>query len=196
MPNVPCDSTGRPTYLSPSIKTEEGEITTELSALGGLTRLVARRNTPSSPSYSASSPSSPDLNPPSPPTRHSSSIGSSYGQMNDNSNAWQSYTHIQNLNVNINVGDYSTYSPASTSTSHHPDMNYGYPSTSHTPVPQPQHQQQPPPPQQQQIPMMDNGLGEYYNYNNFNMPMVQQQEVSPPMNDMDYPWHNLVAQYR
>ncbi|KAJ2923910.1 hypothetical protein H1R20_g13194, partial [Candolleomyces eurysporus] len=193
-PNVPVDSTGRHSFLSPSIKTEEGEITTELSALGGLTRLVARRNTPSSPSYSASSPSSPDLNPPSPPTRHSSSIGSTYSQMNDNPNAWQNYTHIQNLNVNINVGDYPTYSPASTSTTQHSDMNYGYPSTSHTPVAQPQHQQ--PQQQQQHMPMMDNGLGEYYNYNNFNMPMVQTQEVNPPINDMDYPWHNLVAQYR
>ena len=138
-------------------------------------------------------PSNSSQHAPSPPTRHSSSIGSTYSQMNDNTNAWQNYTHIQNLNVNINVGDYSAYSPASTSTSHHPDMNYGYPSTSHTPVAQPQHQQPPP---QQHMPMMDNGLGEYYNYNNFNMPMVQQQEVSPPINDMDYPWHNLVARYR
>ena len=148
-------SSTRPVFLgAPQIKTEDdGELATELSVLGGMTRLVARRNTPSSPSYSASSPSSPNLPPsttvnsPSRLTTHTPSIGPSssasspYGpSVNDNSNPWpHNYTHIQNLNVNINVGDYPSYPSASTSTqslqhSHQqqrPAMRTRQPATSH-----------------------------------------------------------------
>jgi hypothetical protein len=104
----------------------------ELSALGGMTRLVARRHTPSSPSGSVASPSSPPHHSPlsvSPPTSHSSLMGS-FTPVSDQQANWQHYTHIQNLNVNINVGEYTPYPGGSSTPNNNPQsppLGYGFP---------------------------------------------------------------------
>ncbi|KAF5336144.1 hypothetical protein D9611_006191 [Ephemerocybe angulata] len=221
---TPGESSSRSSFFgAPSIKTEDdNESTSELSALGGMTRLVARRGTPSSPSYSASNPSSPNLNPSTSPSRlntHTPSAGppssassSSYGpSMNDTASAWHNnYTQVQGMNLNLTVPEYSSYSGSSMSTpmthgsqqAQAPEMGYGFPAQ---PLPQTsphQHQQQMQHlqphqhhQQAQQLAPMDTNMGDYYGYNNYNMHMVPTQEPSAPLNDMDYSWHNLVAQY-
>lgn len=126
--NFSSDGASRLQFFSPTIKTEEPEMSMELSALGGMTRLVARRNTPSSPSGSVASPSSPPHHSPlsvSPPTSHSSLMGS-FAPGSDQS--WQHYTHIQNFNVNINVGEYTPYPGGSSTpslTPHSPQPGFG-----------------------------------------------------------------------
>ncbi|EAU90340.1 hypothetical protein CC1G_09022 [Coprinopsis cinerea okayama7 len=199
---LPNDPASRLAFFSPPIKTEETEMTMELSALGGMTRLVARRTTPSSPSCSTSNPSSPSQQPSSPPISAQTNVMSPYTPLSDasSSSSWQNYTHIQNLNVNINVGDYASYSGPSGASSQSP-MGYG----GYHQHQQAQHHQpssgltQPHPQQQQQSHMQQNGMGieamaEYYPYNGYPMQAMMNQGECPPINDMDYPWHNLVAQ--
>lgn len=130
----PSEGGSRLQFFNPTIKTEETEMSMELSALGGMTRLVARRNTPSSPSGSVASPSSPPHHSPlsvSPPTSHSSLTMGSFTPGSDQS--WQHYTHIQNFNVNINVGEYTPY-PGNSSTPNlnpqSPPLGFGYPQSS------------------------------------------------------------------
>jgi hypothetical protein len=49
---------------------------------------------------------------------------------------------------------------------------------------------------QQQVGMMDpGGMGEYYGYNNYQTSGTQ-MAPSAALNEIDYSWHNLVAQYR
>jgi len=76
-----------------------------MSALGGMTRLVSRRLSSSSPSLS-----SPPSQHSSPPTIPESQVHLTSPQEVQGSNAWQSYTHIQNLNVNINMGSNDYFS--------------------------------------------------------------------------------------
>ncbi len=89
---------GRSAYIHPKIKIED-----EISVLGGMTRLVARRST-TSPSVTAPSPTSQHSSPSIPDSQHA------YLPLSESSStsSWQNYTHIQNLNVNINmdVGDF------------------------------------------------------------------------------------------
>ncbi|TFK25635.1 hypothetical protein FA15DRAFT_668330 [Coprinopsis marcescibilis] len=210
---LPTDAASRHAFFNPPIKTEETEMTMELSALGGMTRLVARRTTPSSPSMSASGPSSPSQQSSSPPISTSSVLSSQYTPIPDTSgSSWQNYTHIQNLNVNINVGDYASYPNISPQAQ--TPMGYGYPQQSsqqqqHQHQQHQQHQQQHSQalqqnhvhsPQHQQPPqqtMPVDGMTEYYpSYNGYPMHSMMNQGECPPMNDMDYPWHNLVAQYK
>ena len=133
------ENLARLSYPGPKIKSEIDE----LSTLGGMTRLVARRS-PSSPASETSS----VTKHPSPSTR------SVFLTPPDSSTAWQNYTHIQNFNVNINMSD-----------------GY-YPHTSNpaTPVPQvdmsmlyqlPNHMQQPLKQGMQMEPMASDT---YYNY--------------------------------
>ena len=71
----------------PQIKTE----TDELSALGGMTRLVERRVSPS-PSYSGSSPASQAESPQPPPPLHARDSHHSFSEA---ANTWQNYGHVQ-----------------------------------------------------------------------------------------------------
>ena len=92
--SLQSETATRLSFYGPKIKSEVDE----LSALGGMTRLVSRRS-PSSPSLS--SPTSQHSSPPNVPE---SQVYPTPPQEPSNSTSWQSYTHIQNLNVNINMG--------------------------------------------------------------------------------------------
>jgi len=76
----------RLSFFGPSIKSEADE----LSTLGGMTRLVARRSS-SSPSYSGSSPAS---QPASPPPPHSAHDGPRFADT-ANTASWQHYNPMQ-----------------------------------------------------------------------------------------------------
>jgi len=91
----------------------------EISALGGMTRLVTRRASSSSSVVSASSPTSTTVTHNfnySPDSQSPGGIGEpsedSYGGLHDTTamapgSGWQNYTHIHNFNVNINMpGEY------------------------------------------------------------------------------------------
>ena len=183
------ESSARLSYPGPKIKSEIDE----LSTLGGMTRLVARR----SPSSSASETSSVTKHP-SPSTRSGSQV---FLTPPDSSTAWQNYTHIQNFNVNINMSD-----------------GY-YPHTSNpaTPVPQvdmsmlyqlPNHMQQSLKQGMQMEPMASDT---YYNYQQqpqysggYMTPQPQHMASShdmsgrqgPPMCDVNDPWQNFMAPYK
>lgn len=97
----PVESATRLSFFSPTIKSEN----VELSALGGMTRLVSRRPS-SSPSVSSASPPSLTSNPSSSPTisesRHPFVVPSPSDVPHP---SWPTYAHIQNLNVSINMSD-------------------------------------------------------------------------------------------
>lgn len=91
---------GRSALINPKVKNEDEEI----SALGGMTRLVSRRSA-----------TSPSINTPSPTSHHSSPSIPEYvypplPEPSTTSSSWQNYTHIENLNVSINMGVSDFYS--------------------------------------------------------------------------------------
>jgi hypothetical protein len=166
------ESAARHSYPGPKVKSEIDE----LSTLGGMTRLVARR----SPSTSASETSFVAKHP-STSTRPDSQV---FLTPPDSSTAWQNYTHIQNFNVNINMSD-----------------GY-YPHTSNptTPVPQvdmsmlyqlPNHMQQP---LKQGMQMESDpyyGYQQQAQYSGYMAP--QPQHMGSASED---PWQNFMAPYK
>ena len=177
------ESAARLSYPGPKVKSEIDE----LSTLGGMTRLVARR----SPSASASETSFVAKRS-SPSTRSDSQV---FLTPPDSSTAWQNYTHIQNFNVNINMSD-----------------GY-YPHTSNptTPVPQvdmsmlyqlPNHMQQPLKQGMQMEPMASDTYYSYQQqpqYSGGYMTSQPQHMASghqgPPI-DLNDPWQNFMAPYK
>ena len=173
------ESAARLSYPGPKVKSEIDE----LSTLGGMTRLVARR----SPSTSAPETSFVAKHS-SPSTRSDSQV---FLTPTDSSTAWQNYTHIQNFNVNINMSD-----------------NY-YPHTSNppTPVPQvdmsmlyqlPSHMQQPPLKQGMQV-----DSDTYYSYQQqgqysggYMAPPTQHMASGHQGCDVNDPWQNFMAPYK
>lgn len=181
-------------YGGPKIKSEVDE----LSALGGMTRLVSRRSS-SSPSVSASSPISQHSSPPSnvPPD---SQIFLSQPEPSTTPNSWQNYTHIQNFNVNINMGEYYPNSlPVTPDPSQNQGDMYLYQMPQHI-----QHQQQQP----HVVGMNMNAQQSYFaggygpGYGNGQyMPMSGQMTpaselTTPGPHDLQESWQNFVAQYK
>ncbi|KAF8899631.1 fungal-specific transcription factor domain-containing protein [Gymnopilus junonius] len=164
----------------------------ELSALGGMTRLVSRRSS-SSPSVAASSPSSQHSSPPSTVADSQSQILLSHPESSSPApNAWQNYTHIQNFNVNINMGDYYPSSLPITPDPSQGDM-YVYQ--------MPQHIQQ----QHQQSHMsIDMSAEQSYfaggytgtGYGNGRYMMTPSDLTTPGPHDLQETWQNFVAQYK
>ncbi|KAF4610477.1 hypothetical protein D9613_006768 [Agrocybe pediades] len=174
----------RLSFFGPKIKSEVDE----LSALGGMTRLVARRSS-SSPSTSA----------PSPPSQHSSPSTlvepQVYSQAEPSSStSWQNYTHIQNFNVNINMG--GEYYPSSMPVTPDPqDLSSLYQLPVHM---QQQHQ-----PQGMAVDMQPQYYGNPYGaaaYTNGTLYSMSQMTGSPDLNnsphDLQDSWQNFMAQYK
>jgi len=188
--NLPLqpETATRLSFFGPKIKSEVDD---ELSALGGMTRLVARRSS-SSPSVSAPSPPSQHSSPSNLSGEHQVFLPPQTEQLN--STAWHNYTHIQNFNVNINMG--GEYYPSSMPVTPDPqDMASLY----QLPVHMQQQQQQP-----------QQGLGmdmqqQYFttsygtSYSQGNLYAMSQMTASPEINsphDLQDSWHNFMAQYK
>lgn len=190
--SLPSETATRLSFFGPKVKSEVDE----LSALGGMTRLVARRS-PSSPLYTAPSPNPRNSRTP-PPLKESNSYPA---PPVDNTNSWQNYTHIQNFNVNINVGDpYASAYPVTTPTPQHQDMPLIYPHHQLQSQTQQQHQYH-----HQQgggLPLEVTGP-EYYGYalsngyptSSMHHQMISSPEVTTPPHDLHDSWHNFMAQY-
>ena len=183
------ESVARLPYPGPKVKSENDE----LSTLGGMTRLVARR----SPSTSASETSFVAKH--SSPTTRSDTHA--FLTPSDSSTAWQNYTHIQNFNVNINMNDgyYPHTSNPATPVPPQMDMSMLYQL--------PNHMQQPLKQGMQMEPMASDT---YYSYQ---QQQQQQQQYSggymtpqpqhmasghqgPAMCDVNDPWQNFMAPYK
>jgi len=197
--SVQQETAKRSSLYGPKIKSE----TDELSALGGMTRLVARRSS-SSPSVPGSSPPSQHSSPPI--SMAETQSPQTYFSPHDASASWQSYTHIQNFNVNINMnGDFYPNGLPVTPTGvqgNEMSMPYQMPEQG-----QMQHHQHHHPSQS-----MDMGVGQdaYYasmngygsgylngNGNGYLMPqMVSTPEVTTPPQDIHDSWQNFMAQYK
>ncbi|TFK39379.1 fungal-specific transcription factor domain-containing protein [Crucibulum laeve] len=168
----------RLSYFGPTIKSEDRD---ELSALGGMTRLVSRKS-PSSPPYSASSPPSQ----PTSPIPLSQEPPQSYqAAMESASTAWQNYTHIQNFNVNINVNEFSGYPNVNTPVQPQAsDMSYMYNNNTQVHA-------------QQMLPM--DPMQEYYGYPSAGyapMQMMPSPDGNTPPHDVQDSWQNFMAQYK
>ena len=189
-------------YGSTKIKSEVDE----LSALGGMTRLVSRRSS-SSPSVAASSPASQHSSPPS-TVAESSQVYLSQPDQLSSSASWNSFTHIQNFNVNINMGEY--YPPVSPD----PSVNQGGDLFLYQ-MSQQQHSQHGGMQQHQQAQGMSidmsphsqqsyfgggtGGYGSVYNNGQYMMTgqMTPSAELTTPgANDLQDSWQNFVAQYK
>ncbi|KAF8998585.1 fungal-specific transcription factor domain-containing protein [Cyathus striatus] len=188
----------RLSFFGPTIKSEVDE----LSALGGMTRLVSRKS-PSSPTYTGSG-SSPSPQPTSPSASQIEAQTPTFQSAVADTSAWQSYTHIQNFNVNINVGDYPPYSNGlmqqqQPAMDMNVNMGYNMYNMSQTPQPQIHPQQQLHQQQQQNGFDMDTYYGSYSTTNAYmgmQIPNAQSPEATTPPHDVFDSWHNLMAQYK
>ncbi|KJA18056.1 hypothetical protein HYPSUDRAFT_45638 [Hypholoma sublateritium FD-334 SS-4] len=210
LPLQPSESATRLSFYGPKIKSEVDE----LSALGGVTRLVSRRSS-SSPSMSASSPQLQKLV--SPTLAESATFLVS--QANEGPSTWHNYTHVENFNVSINMGvgvsDYYQNGGPAVAQEPHGDVGMLYQIPPHEQQPQTHHHHHPHHHQQQQqqqhvyhsgAPMeMSNSM--YYSMNGYppvygtvnGYPMVQgapSPEMLTPPHDLQDSWQNLLAQYK
>ncbi|KAJ3515761.1 hypothetical protein NLJ89_g1555 [Agrocybe chaxingu] len=182
-------------FYGPKIKSEVDE----LSALGGMTRLVSRRSS-SSPSVSAPSPTSQHS---SPPIISESQVYLPQ-QEASSSSGWQNYTHIQNFNVNINMpGEYYPTSMPVTPNSQQntpPDITMLYQMPGHMPT----HHHQHPHHQTQSIPIdmgahdayYMNGYGPGYVNGNGGGYLPSHMQEGPSPHDLQDSWQNFMAQYK
>ncbi|KAF9478291.1 hypothetical protein BDN70DRAFT_880170 [Pholiota conissans] len=192
-PMQPSETATRLSFYGPKIKSEVDE----LSALGGVTRLVARRSS-LSPSHSASSPNS--QNSVSPTIAEASvymSTPTNEGTSTNAANSWQNYTHIQNFNVNINMADY--YNPSGLSETPEPPaevpMMYQMPAAGHVQQQQPSHQYHAGVPMDNQVYYGAGGYQQagYVNGNGFR---YSPDMMTPSPHDLQDSWQNFMAQYK
>lgn len=202
LPLQPSESATRLSFYGPKIKSEVDE----LSALGGVTRLVSRRSS-SSPSMSASSPQLQKLA--SPTLAESATFLAA--QTNEGPSSWHNYTHVENFNVSINmgVGDYYQNGGPAVTQEPHGDVGMLYQLPPHHPQQQHQQQQHHQPQQHAYHPgaPMEMSNSMYYNMNGYppgygnvgGYPMVQgapSPEILTPPHDLQDSWQNFVAQYK
>lgn len=187
----------RLSFYGPKIKSEADE----LSALGGMTRLVSRQS-PSSPSLS-----SPTSQQSSPPAAPDSQVYPTPPHESSSLNTWQSYTHIQNLNVNINMSpnDYFSNNIPISPEVPQEEMSMLYQMPPHLQQQQQVHQQQHHHHRLSQGMSMDttsphspsyygNGYGQGYG-NGYAVSHLGPRMRTPPTHDFQDSWLNFMAPY-
>ena len=173
-PHAHAETATRLSFFGPSVRNEVDE----LSALGGMTRLVSRRTSsaPSTPSYAGSSPSPPLVSPP-----QISAHPTIFHPVAETSMSWQDYNHVQHF------GDFSSYSVVPGPPQNDITLSYTGQDSQHA--------------------MTLDVMPEYYGYGFHDVPSLrgglvplQAAMQSPgevtPAPDLNASWQNLVAQYK